>query len=261
VTSAPAWSQQFEPNALGAMPADLPAAITRDWAWGGATGAGIKVAIVDSGVEGPLAGAVAVEMAEDGPRYVDGPHEDLFGHGTACAGIIRQTAPDAEIYSVRVLGPSLKGTGGAFIAGIRWCLDNGMRVLNLSLSTRSRDHFAVLHELTDEAYFRGMVLVSAVNNVEAPSYPSQYASVLSVAARPGDDPFSFAYNPAPPVELGAPGIDVEVPWLGGGRMKVTGNSFGAAHITGLVTRILSKHPTLTPFQLKTVLSAIADNAA
>jgi subtilisin family serine protease len=266
----PAWSQQFDPDVLGAVTSALPSSVTRAWAWDDATGAGVKVAVVDSGIDadhpavGGVAGAVSVELdadALDGVRFVDGPHEDLFGHGTACAGIIRRVAPDAELYSVRVLGATLKGTGVAFAAGIRWALDHGMQVMNLSLSTRNRDHFATLHELADEAYFRGAMLVGAVNNVDAPSYPSEFATVFSVAARAGTDPFSFAYNPTPPVELGAPGIDVDVPWLGGATMKVTGNSFGAAHITGLVARILSKHPSLTPFQMKTVLHAIADNAA
>jgi subtilisin family serine protease len=61
------------------------------------------------------------------------------------------------------------------------------------------------------------------------------------------------------VELGAPGIDVEVAWRGGATLSATGNSFAAPHITGLIARILGKHPGLTPFQLKTVLHALADN--
>ncbi|HEV7886963.1 MAG TPA: S8 family serine peptidase, partial [Acidimicrobiales bacterium] len=168
----PAWADKFEPDALGPV-AGLPSPLTRDWAWGGATGAGVKVAVVDSGVEaahpavGGVAGAVSVDVGPDGATFTNGPHDDRFGHGTACAGIIRRAAPDVELYSVRVLGPTLKGTGAAFAAGIRWCIDNGMQVLNLSLSTRSKDHFGPLHELADEAYFRGMMLVGAINNVEA----------------------------------------------------------------------------------------------
>lgn len=272
-SALPAWSHQFLPENLLAVRAGLPAPITREWAWEGATGAGVKIAVVDSGIDGShpaigsaLKGAVSVELDDDAPggvRYEEGPHEDRFGHGTACAGIIRRAAPDAELYSVRVLGPTLKGTGVAFAAGLRWALDNGMHVCNLSLSTRNRDHFGLFHELTDEAYFKGVMLVSAINNVEAPSYPSQFSSVFSVAARggyAGEDPFSFAYNPSPPVEFGAPGLDVRAPWLDGKTMTLTGNSFAAPHITGLVARTLSKHPGLTPFQMKAILAALADNA-
>jgi subtilisin family serine protease len=136
-----------------------------------------------------------------------------------------------------------------------------MQVVNLSLSTKSHDHFARLHQLVDEAYFKRVMLVCAINNVAVASYPSEYASVFSVAAHDRTDPFGFDYNPAPPVEFGAPGIDVNVAWKGGSTIRTTGNSFAAAHISGLVARILSKHPGLTPFQMKTVLHALADNAA
>jgi subtilisin family serine protease len=266
----PAWSWQFDPDHLPRVPKlKLPDEITSEWAWGGATGAGVKVAVIDSGVDashpavGKVAGAVAFEHdpeSPDGVKVIEGPHEDLFGHGTACAGIIRQAAPEAEIYSVRVLGARLSGKGVVFAAGLRWAIDNGMNVVNMSLSTGKRDYFDLFHELADEAYFRRVVLVSAVNNVDSPSYPSLYSSVLSVAAHAGKDPFKFDYNPAPPVEFGAPGIDIEVPWLNGGTIEATGNSFAAPHLTGLVCRMLSKHPQLTPFQVKTILHSLADNA-
>jgi subtilisin family serine protease len=136
-----------------------------------------------------------------------------------------------------------------------------MQVINMSLSTGRADYYGLLHALVDEAYFNGTMIVCAVNNVRAPTYPSQYASVFSVAAHDGTDPFHFDYNPMPPVEFGAPGIDLEVGWLGGKTIRSTGNSYAAPHIAGLIARILAKHPTLTPFQVKTVLMALADNAS
>ena len=94
----------------------------------------------------------------------------------------------------------------------------------------------------------------------AESYPSLYSSVISVAAHTRAGPEGFYYNPAPPVEFGAAGIDVDVAWLDGGSITATGNSFAAPVIAGVVARILGKHPGLTPFQVKTVLRATADNA-
>ncbi|MGI8699639.1 MAG: S8 family serine peptidase [Nocardioidaceae bacterium] len=229
----------------------------------------MKVAVVDSGIDADhprvrgVAGSVAIEADPGSPsgfKAVEGPHEDLVGHGTACAGIIRLLAPEAEIYSVRVLGSNLRGKGSLFFAGIRWCLDAGMNVVNMSLSSGSDQWFGPLHQIADDAYFRNTVLVCAVNNVPGPTYPSQYSSVLSVAAREGKDPFAIAYNPRPPVEFGACGIDVDVAWSGGKSITATGNSFATPHIAGLATLLLSKHPTLTPFHVKTVLHAVADNA-
>jgi subtilisin len=265
----PAWAWQFDPAVLPHLAASLPTTITREWAFGDGTGKGVKVAVIDSGIEsghpavGVVAGGAVLVPDADAPRGVrtiEGPHDDLFGHGTACAAIIRHAAPEADIYSVRVLGERLTGRGLVFAEAIRWAIDHGMQVVNLSLSTSRQDYYGLFHELTDEAYFKGTMLVCAINNVRGPSYPSQYASVFSVAAHDGTDPFGFDYNPAPPVEFGAPGIDLEVAWAGGKTIRATGNSFAAPHIAGLITRLLGKHPDLTPFQVKSVLTALADNA-
>ena len=242
--------------------------IDKDWAWGGATGAGVTVAVVDSGVDAahPAVGAVerAIALQWDSETSqvttADGPHEDLFGHGTACAGIIRRAAPNAAIWSVRVLGNRLTGKGLVFAAGLRWAIREGARVVNLSLSTGREDYFGLFHEIADEAAFAGVILVCATNNVPAPTYPAQFSSVISVAAHDGQDPFGLDANPAPPTDFGAPGIDIRVPWLSGSTIVSTGNSFAAPHVTGLVARLLSKHPHLTPYEVKTVLRAVASNA-
>jgi subtilisin family serine protease len=228
------------------------------------------VAIIDSGVDanhplvGPISGAVGFEPDPDEPsgvRLIENADEDYVGHGTACAAIIRSLAPDAEIHSVRVLGKNLTGRGSAFYAGIQWAIDNGIHVANMSLSSSSDQWFAPLHEIADEAYFNNVVLVCAANNRPGPTYPSEFASVVSVAARVTDDSESIAYNPSPPVEFGARGLDMEVAWIGGSTIVASGNSFATPHVAGLVARIRSKHPGLTSFQVKAVLHAVADNAA
>lgn len=263
----PEWSSAFTSlDTVTPLPLPEPA---RRWAWGGSTGAGVKVAVVDSGVDaahpavGAVDGYVAVELdpdSEDGVRYVEGPHEDLVGHGTACAAIIRSLAPEVSLYSVRVLGSNLKGKGAMFLAGIEWAVGAGMDVVNLSLSSKSDAWYGPLHEVADLAYFNGTVLVCAANNYPGPTYPSQYASVVSVAAGVTRDPWALSYNPHPPVEFAANGLDVEVAWTGGGSIVATGNSFAAPHVAALAALVRAKHPELTPFQVKSVLHAACDNA-
>jgi subtilisin len=267
----PAWSEQFATESLHELVAEGPLAeITPAWAWGDSTGRGVRVAVVDSGIEHdhPAVGnavhsGVAVEYdpnAEDEVRIEpDERPRDVSGHGTACAGIIHALAPEAELYSVRVLGSDMKGRALQFANGLEWAVDHGMQVVNLSLSTSRREYYGLFHELTDAAYFANVVLVSAVNNVFAASYPSLYSSVISVAAHEGHDPMVFYYNPSPPVEFGAPGVDVRVAWNEKRYVTCTGNSFAAPHIAGLVALIRAKHPDLTPFQIKTVLWACAAN--
>jgi len=153
----------------------------------------------------------------------------------------------------------LKGKGIAFAAGLDWALERGVQAANLSLSSKSDALFGTFHELADAAYFRNTARVSAANNVPGKSYPSLFSSVFSVAAHSEPDPWRLYYNPSPPVEFGAWGVDVPIAWKDGGSTVATGNSFAAPHVAGLLALILAKHPGLTPFELKAILAAVADN--
>jgi len=117
----------------------------------------------------------------------------------------------------------------------------------------------MLHELADNANFHHVTLVTAANNFPEPSYPSMYASVVSVACHDAQDPMLFYYNPAPPVHFGATGVDIQLAWQDGEYITATGNSFAAPHITGIVTLILGKHPGLGPYEIKTILRNTARN--
>ena len=268
-SSLPAWSEELTPGRLRPVGRTGLVSVDRARAFGDGRGTGVRVAVVDSGVDadhpavGGLAGGVAVEVdadAPDGIRLVEGPHEDRYGHGTACAGIIRSLAPGCELYSVRVLGASLRGRSSVFAAGLEWAVENGMQVVNLSLSTKNPATLAYFHDLVDRAVFAGVMLVCAVNNVRAPSYPSLFSGVFSVAATEDRDPERFVANPAPPVDLGAPGIDVEVAWADGGWLVATGNSFAAPHVAGHLARLVATHPGITVAEAKAVLRALAANA-
>jgi len=264
--SLPAWSLPAAASEQIAIGVDWPERVTRDWAWGGSTGAGVRVCILDSGVEAghPLVGeieeSVAVHRLEDDEIEVQTDDEgDLCGHGTACAGIVRALAPDCTLVSARVLGAGFKGSGPVLLGGLRWAVDQGFDVINMSLSTTKRQFAGLLHELADSAYFRRTVLVASAHNMPVESYPWRFSSVISVGSHEDPDPLTFFYNPNPPVEFFARGVGVEIAWLGGGKILSTGNSFATPHMSGICALILAKHPELTPFQLKSVLYLTATN--
>ena len=243
--------------------------LSPEWAWGGATGRGVRVAIIDSGIEADhpdLGGCVDVSRgmaftvdADGNLVETPGEHDDSFGHATACAGIVHQLAPEARITSVKVLGAGLTGKAAAFLRGLAWAVEQDFEVINLSLGTSRRDWALPFYEVCDQGYFRNSFIVTAANNVARPSYPSLYASVASVACNMSHDPFRFHYNPQPPTEFLAPGIDIDIAWRDGSRLRGTGNSYAAPHITGVAALIRSKHLGLRPFQLKTILWATAAN--
>lgn len=246
-------------------PADLWAAIQPETIWHGRTGRGVRVAVVDSGIdtEHPdLKGKVkeSVEaVAEDGRiDFRPSTSGDQAGHGTACAGIIASVAPDVELYSVKVLGPKASGSGDMFLVGLDYAIKQKFKIINLSLGTTKRDFFAPLHDLLDRAYQSGCIVVSAANNLPYPSYPSIFSSsVVSVVKRSGGDPFNFGYRYGQVIELVAPGVEVTTTWPGGGHRQLTGNSFACPNIVGVIALIVEAYPNLTPFQVKSILFTIA----
>jgi subtilisin family serine protease len=262
----PAWSLPAGTAESLALPTEWPGRVTREWAWDGSTGQGVRVCILDSGIEaghpmvGELAGAVAIEVGEgDEFSVVDDVEGDLCGHGTACAGIVRSLAPDCELFSVRVLGAGFTGSGTALLGGLRWAVEQGFGVINMSLSTTKSQFAGLLHEIADRAYFKRTVLVASAHNMPVESYPWRFSSVISVGSHEEPDALTFYYNPDPPVEFFARGVDVEVAWLGRTQARSTGNSFATPHVSGICALILGKHPELTPFQLKNVLYLTASN--
>jgi subtilisin family serine protease len=262
----PAWSLPAAASQEIGIGVEWPERVTADWALGGSTGAGVRVCILDSGVQpdhplvGELEGAVALRKDDEGQIHVEDDTEgDLCGHGTACAGIVRSLAPDARIFSVRVLGAGFKGSGAVLLEGLRWAISEGFDVINMSLSTTKKQFSGLLHELAGSAYFRRTVLVASAHNMPVESYPWRFSSVISVGSHEEQDPRTFFYNPSPPVEFFARGVNVDVAWVGGATVRSSGNSFATPHMSGICTLILAKHPELTPFQLKSVLYLIASN--
>ena len=262
----PAWSLPKDAVDRIALPTHWPEQVTREWALGGSTGKGARVCILDSGVEaghplvGDLESAVVISIGEDDEVIADEDTEgDVSGHGTACAGIVRALAPECSVSSVRVLGSTFTGSGAILLGGLRYAVEQGFDVINMSLSTTKKPFASVLHELADSAYFKRTVLVASAHNMPVESYPWRFSSVISVGSHEEDDSLAFFYNPNPPVEFFGRGVNVEVPWLGGRSLRVSGNSFATPHLTAICALILAKHPELTPFQLKSVLYLTATN--
>jgi subtilisin len=236
-----------------------------DPSWREATGRGVSIAIVDSGIDGQhpdLSGRIvkSVEARLADRRVVFDPSEagDSAGHGTACAGIIARVAPDAELYSIKVLGAGGIGDGQAFLAALEYAVNCRYRVINLSLGTTKPQFFSPLHDLLDRAYQAGCVVVAAANNLPQPSFPSVFSSsLISVAKSSTTDPFDFGFNFGEVIELTAPGVNIRTAWPNGGYRNLTGNSFACPHVSGVIARLLERHPEFTPFQVKSALYTIA----
>jgi subtilisin family serine protease len=240
--------------------------LARAWLAEG-TGRGVKIAVIDCGVN-PSHPAVAglkliddIAIVEKGAslEVVPGEGKDFYGHGTALTSIIRRLAPEAEIGSIRVLGERLKSRTAIIQEGARQALDRGYHILNCSFGCGIEEHLLRYKAWVDEAYLKNTHIVSACNNndYQKPEWPGHFPSVLTANFCHTEDPLQFFFRPGHLVEFVANGEEVEVPWLDGSVKKVTGSSYAAAHLTGLLARILSRRPGLGPLEAKLVMQKLA----
>ncbi len=143
--------------------ASLTGGVLSTVAYAAATGRGVRVAVIDSGVHSghPHVGIVegGVSFAGDGARGVDAV--DRLGHGTAVAAAIREKAPETTLVPVKVFDRELRATADALVAAIDWAVAARVHVINLSLGTANTGHEARLTAALEHAAAAGVCLVAA----------------------------------------------------------------------------------------------------
>jgi len=230
----------------------------------GFKGAGIKIAIVDSGID--YNHPDLKDNYQGGYNFVannSDPYDDDYqSHGSHVAGVVAArdngtgvvgVAPAASLYAVKVFGAN--NTGGdmdTVVAGIEWAIDNKMDVVNLSIGYSGDiysvypDYFKPLKDACDMAHQAGIVLVAAAGNDdrEIVSVPAAFDSVIAVAATDQNDqravfaaPYASSYGSQ--VELAAPGTFVKSTVSGGGYALLSGTSQAAPHVAGAAAVLLS----------------------
>lgn len=232
-------------------------------------GRGIKVAVLDSGIEvrHPALSGLKLEddfaVVDDGVKLaaIPGNEQDIYGHGTAVAGIIRQLAPEATLGSFRVLGRQLRSRSLVIREAARLALERDYHILNCSFGCSREDHVLLYKDWIDEAYVRGRHIVAACNNQDYTQreWPGHFPTVITVNFARGNSPEEFHHRAGRMVEFEANGQDVDVAWLGGTRKRVTGSSFAAPHLTGLLARMISTLPELSPLTVKALLQQLGSH--
>ena len=249
----------------------------------GYTGKGVKIAVIDSGINSrhpDLKVAGGASMIEGASAFTDGA-----GHGTHVAGVIAAlnnsygvvgAAPDAELYSVKVLSSQGAGTLQAVLDGIQWAIDQKMDIINLSLTTDSS--MPQLQAILKKANDLGIVVVAAAGNIETADnngtyiqghadvlYPARYSSVIAVGSTDSNNRLSrFSYT-GPSVELVAPGEGIystfsTIATAGHDDYKVSeGTSVSTPFVAAVFAQYMEAYPHLTNVQLReTVKRAVID---
>lgn len=211
----------------------------------GLTGSGVRVAVIDSGVQptNPHIGGVpisGVRIGADGE--IDGDFVDRIGHGTAVAAAILEKAPGIDLVAVRVFDRTLATSADVLARGISWAANHGARLINLSLGTSNPARAAVLGAAVGEAVAAGAIVVSAFESDGVTWLPGSLPNAVGVTLDPTCDRHALvmiADGTRGPVRFGASAYPRPIEGVPVER-NLSGISFAVANVTGFLARLLSR---------------------
>jgi subtilisin len=234
-------------------------------AWGCSRGKGIKVAILDTGID-PAHPDLAANV-KGAVSFVPGEtFHDGNGHGTHCAGTVAAAengagvvgvAPEASLYAVKTLANNGSGQWSWLIAGINWAIQNKVHIISMSLGGTAP---SAVEAACNAAFNAGILLIAASgNNNGAIGAPGKYKNVIAVGAIDNANvraPFS---NFGPELEICAPGVNVLSTKPGGGYQNMSGTSMACPHVAGGAAVVWGSHRFATNLQIWNLLGSTADN--
>ena len=251
-----------EPDFVAQATADMVpwgiARVNADDVWAlGNTGMNVKVAILDTGID--YAHPDLSANYKGGRDFVNGDMDpmDDHGHGTHVAGTVGAASnitdvvgagPNVSLYGLKVLNSSGSGSYSWIIAGLDWCVTNGIQIASMSLGGTSDS--SALRTACDNAVSNGVLIVAAAGNSgnsegsgDNVTYPARYDSVIAVAATDSANVRAYFSSTGPALDLAAPGVYIQSDKLGGGIISASGTSMACPHVTGVAALVIASGVT------------------
>lgn len=221
------------------------------------------VAVVDTGVN-----VKHVDLKNNilkGYNIIDGTTDvkDDCGHGTHIAGIaaavtnnatgIAGVSGNSKILPVKVLDEEGNGYSSDIAAGIKWAVDNGAKIINLSLGGTNYDNY--LKEAVDYAIKKGCIIVAAAGNRGSyrPTYPAAFEGVIAVAAVDSNNQLCNFSNFGRYIDIAAPGLDIYSTSSNGGYEYRSGTSMACAFVAGTIALVWGGSPDKTPQEIENII--------
>lgn len=250
-----------------------------DELWHDTRGKGVRVAVIDTGVDDTHPQLITAVDASAGAdtlgRGGDGT-ADTVGHGTEVAGIIAARpragtgfvglAPEATVVPVRQNDAHDNGTDASMAAAILHAVAQHVQVINISQETvRPQTAGSVLGRAVAEAVGRGIVVVASAGNngadgTRTPTYPAAFDGVLAVAASDRNNERAPFSRPGHFVDVAAPGVDIVSTVPGHGHCARSGTSFSAPYVSGVAALLRAKYPRWTAAQVVARIEQTAERS-
>ncbi|WP_052852105.1 type VII secretion-associated serine protease mycosin [Streptomyces avicenniae] len=251
-----------------------------DQLWTVTRGAGIRVAVIDSGVDTAHPQLTEAVAADSGGDFLDdayGPTDDPAGHGTKVAGIIAARAdpgttgfvglaPEATVIPIQQNDAEGNGDVAGLIDAIDHAVSEGAHVINISQDVDGPlEPDPDLERAVDDAVAAGAVVIASVGNSGTDgrarrTYPAAYDGVLAVAASDRNNERAPFSQPGDFVGIAAPGVDMVSTVPGGGQCVDNGTSFAAPYVAGVAALLRAAHTDWTPQQVVSHLQQTAERA-
>jgi subtilisin family serine protease len=222
----------------------------------------LKIAVVDSGINrnhfhvGKVAGGHGYRINGDGQVTLHSDFDDQIGHGTAIAGILRQKAPQADLYAIKIFQKELSASAQVLMAALKWAIDAKIKIIHLSLGTEVEAYRKTFKRLCQTAHDNGLTVLAAARSSRDDIIPAVFQTVIGVFWDHDCSQDMISYHPGERIEFGAYGWPREIPGMPQ-EMNFRGNSFAVAHVTGKLAQIAEKYPGATPAFLKEKLCETA----
>ncbi|MBL1108063.1 type VII secretion-associated serine protease mycosin [Streptomyces sp. 5-8] len=264
--------------------------VNLDELWGESKGKGMKVAVIDTGVDtsnpqltaavNPSLGANFLPKKDKkGQPIEDRGNEkgttDTVGHGTRVAGIIAARpmegtgfvglAPEATIIPIKQNDAEGHGTAASLVTAIRHAIKEKADVINISQDTTGAAPDEDLHRAVEDALAADIVVVASAGNDgldgnSKKTYPASYEGVLAVAASDRNNERAAFSQPGDFVGVAAPGVDMISTVPKGGHCSDNGTSFSAPYVAGVAALVKAKHPKWTPRQIAAQIEQTAERS-
>lgn len=197
--------------------------------------------------------------------------EDREGIGTEVAGVIVGVAPEAQLYAVKVVeGHERRVSPAAMAAGIEWCIEHGIRIINISIGINREDaqgpQGRILEQVIASARHDGAIIITAAGSdrtgQRGVGYPSRFPESITITSSNMSDwwegdRLANQEGAGPEVDFIAPGYKIVTTNLDRSYIKVSGSAFAAAHVAGLAALYLATHELASADEIKVALKQAA----